>query len=283
MGEKSRIKYEKVRAVISAGLCLMAACAAAWMLMAAALAAGLGSNRLFLACMGDIEYYRELSESMTENMGKHLAQFGLPSELSEGILDETEVYTEGTAYVASVLEGEEASIDSSGIKKRLQKNINEYLADYDLPDKKTVNQQIKTLLLNAAEDYEKSLSFSAAERYKEQRAEFLATVRRMLPYCAACFVVCAVVLLLMYHRKYHAVRWLNDAVLGGSIAAAAFNFYVCRRLLSMEILEGTGCYGQVMRNFFSQSCKRSWIIIISGLCLWLVLLLIINKMREEKI
>jgi len=278
-----RNRRKRARTIISVGLCLMAACATAVAFSVLAIMAGPGSRSLFLRNAGSKEYYEDLTGRISDRLKQQLAQYGLQEDLAEGVIDGGEVYIAGMAYTKAIVNGGDAKTDSSQMKKRLKNNIKDYLMEYGLPENDRLEQEIKTLLVHAASEYEKGTAFYAARLYRQQYTKFYRAACRLLPLCVLCIAAASIVLWFLYHRKYLALRCLDDAVLGGVLAAAAFNYDTNRRLLSMQAVQEESSYSRMLEGFFAKGCRRGWILLLCGLCVWFILMLVTKELREKKI
>lgn len=251
------------------------------LLLSISVQVGIGSQKIFVHSVSNGDYYKLLYDKLNSNMDALLEKANLPDYVGEGVISENQVYIDGKVYINSVLKGKHPTIDTTGIDKKLRKNVEAYLSEHSIPLeslKDGIDEVVDTVVI----DYKNTLSFKFADYFYEYSKIYQkwGTIV-LLTNVILCPIILGV-LFSIHKRKHRVIRYISYATITATAINILYTILGLQYIQNLELLQGSSSYHQMAKAYLIEGISQGYYISMAGAMVFFILLAITKLLKNTK-
>lgn len=238
------------------------------------------SPQYFLDQLESNNYYEGTAMQLNRMIRQEAGPAGLPSELFDQYIKAEDIHEEMIAYEKAVLNRNEAAIDTSTLKVRLNEDIKKYASEKKIVINAAMQKNIDVFMNSILEKYQYLTQFPYLDVYASVTKMYAKAYVIAIPVLLTAFGIVCLLLYKLYINCQRRKRYFAYALIGSGLLCAALPMY----LYINRFFEKININPQYMYNLMVNMMKDFLIAnIISGMVLIVAgLLIAFIKVKSKK-
>lgn len=228
-------------------------------------------NRTFQDSLLESHYVENAIAKMKEEVTELLEDKSISGNFAEEAIDDNACYVVVQNYVTGALEGRQMSIDSTEFEAALEQYLTEYLNENQIYQTDAVKTTIAEIVNQAGKIYVRYLQPEFAVSFREFGVSMKQILTIVTIAAAVMAVILSVILILLYHYKHRAIRYLMVS----AASAVIWNIICAVVIWKSDVTKGIDAepeyYQEFLKSYVNNGLDEWWIMIAIGVLLFLVL------------
>ena len=276
MSKERNSKSRSRRRVLSICISFFISLCTTLILTAILLKGGLFNQQMFKQTLSESTFYDTKLVDVKANINDILVSAGFPEEISEEAITRTLI----TMEVSKVMRGDE--VDTTEFSNVMKEKMMEYLTENDIPVTGAMTQAIDRMVVEMSKVYSTHMTFLFVKMYNEFCAKYMTLINYVMYISLAVLAVCMVAVMMMYTRKYRAIRYIGYGILAGSLVTEVIAIVSKRSVIGMLAGKSTEYY-KVIITFVGKSFSQGIYMCLGGIMLFCLIVLMSSYMKKQVI
>lgn len=240
------------------------------------------SEKYILGILNKNNYYAEIYHEILEKFKDNTVQSGLDETILDGIMTEEQVKKDIQSLIHYLYTGAEMSIDTEGVKTRLQAKIDEVVQQNNKQVNASEKQAINTYVRTIANIYSDGIAY--AEKYIPTIQKALSNIQTILakvqiiPYIAT--IVTIMILIVM--NKKQSLKYFSIACISTGILFIVLKIVEGSTMRIQNILILNKAFSNVLINTIQNIMLAFLLVGIVFCIIGIILSFIANKKSENE-
>lgn len=239
------------------------------------------SEKYILGVLDKNNYYTEMYHEILESFKDNTIQSGLDETILDGVMTEEQVKKDIQSLIHYLYTGTKMSIDTEGVKTRLQEKINQVIQENNKKVNSSEQQEIDIYVNTIANIYSDGIAY--AEKYIPTIQSVLSKIQntltrvQMIPYVA----IIVVAILLLAINKKESLKYFSIASISTGILFIILKIIESSTMRIQNILILNKAFSNVLINAIQNIMFIFLFVGIIFSIIGIILSLIANKKSEN--
>lgn len=187
---------------------------------------GVFNSRSVISKINETDYYNNIYEDLNKKAEEIVLQAGLPTTVLQNVITLERVYSAGSNYIDTTLEGKKPQINTDRLQINFTNNINQYFMDNGIEQTEKIKAGQAKVVTRLIQVYGSNIKFKFVDQYTDFSSEFWNLMKFFLPMNVILIGILCFFLLKMHRYLHRGLRYINYAMIASSFIIVLCSVYL---------------------------------------------------------